>query len=759
MTAALLPCVITAKTMVCHVDGRFQGENYNGESWSSAYPNLQEAINTTAANGGGEIWIRAGIYKPTGNGRQATFELKPGVELYGGFRGAETEREARNPKANRTILSGDIGRISVRSDNSYHILTGASHSRIDGFIISGGNANGQKAAGCGGGLRLPDNTKKFTAANCTFEKNNALLGGGLYAKSAELLATNCIFYSNSAENGGALAADGSTALRIQNSFFSSNFAPQAGGAVSLQSGADANFAHTSFLYNSSDGNGGALHAANASAALSDCIFKRNAATQGAGVLAALDGATIQTNACTYTGNKSAKEMLNTFADETSAISDGSVKLATSQPAPETVLSPTSTPAAETDTHPKRALADLTVLKPDGSEVNLRSLVANSKFTVLCLGDLTDAAFLKHCRDIEAAARDYKNNGVRFFHIYRHLAHPENHGYIQPFTLRERQRHAVLATKLLHTNIPWLVDPIDNPAAQTLVAAPNQSAFIFNQAGREEYAGDISATTELRRALNRLAGTIDTPTRPGNLAPPAPNPISTPKAKLVERVKVDVSDRFVPLKITPQNSKHPFYVKARIEGTRELIETGNGNLYLGFHIDPIYNVAWNNLETPMKYALKTPAGVVAPSINSAPRITGQATDAEPREFRIEARQLDPAKPLALQLSYPIHSTSTKRTVNITQQYLIQLEPDPFGGKVFGRQISAESTKSPQTAQSAQTGKSRFDVYLKKMDLNRDGKISEAEAIGPLRRLFKTLDTNKDGFVEREEYLAYKNRNAS
>src|SRR5512139_1459660 len=60
-------------------------------SWATAC-DLQYAI-TTAAVAGDEIWVQQGEYKPTvGAGRSATFTLKDGVAIYGGFVGTETSR-------------------------------------------------------------------------------------------------------------------------------------------------------------------------------------------------------------------------------------------------------------------------------------------------------------------------------------------------------------------------------------------------------------------------------------------------------------------------------------------------------------------------------------------------------------------------------------------------------------------------------------------------------------------------------------------
>ncbi|MFN8475442.1 MAG: hypothetical protein U0822_24875 [Anaerolineae bacterium] len=114
----------------------------DGTSWANA-KDLAAAL--TAANSGDELWVKAGTYKPTTTSdRTATFTLKSGVALYGGFAGAETQRSQRNWTTNVTILSGAIGTVNNTSDNSYHVVVGSlvdSTAVLDGFTITGGSAD------------------------------------------------------------------------------------------------------------------------------------------------------------------------------------------------------------------------------------------------------------------------------------------------------------------------------------------------------------------------------------------------------------------------------------------------------------------------------------------------------------------------------------------------------------------------------------------------------------------------------------------
>ena len=124
----------------------------DGSSWVNAFTDLQSAL--PLANAARKIWVAAGTYKPHASDRKATFALLPNVKIYGGFAGTETALNQRNVQNNVTILSGDLSGNDnatlldtepTRQDNSYHILTvkgAGANIVVDGFTITGGNANG-----------------------------------------------------------------------------------------------------------------------------------------------------------------------------------------------------------------------------------------------------------------------------------------------------------------------------------------------------------------------------------------------------------------------------------------------------------------------------------------------------------------------------------------------------------------------------------------------------------------------------------------
>lgn len=781
----ILAAALPALAGTWHVDSNSRSGNPTGETWARAFSDLQTAIDAAAEAGGGQLWIKSGVYKPAGDDRTATFRLQPGVELYGGFRGNESVLSKRNIKANRTILSGDIGRIGNSSDNCLHIVTGASDCRIDGFIISRGTADGQDTDGLGGGMLLLPGTKNMVLANCTLEKCNSTYGGALHINNAEILITNTTFYSNSAKSGGALTTEGQAKLQITDSFFNSNFAPDSGGAILLSSGTDAGILRTTFLYNATDADGGALmtlisdskntvldltqctfdkNTANGdggalffdgafSPLLAECNFRRNTSTKGAGAVAAANGAIIRTSKCNFTDNRGNMGVNDFAVDDDSDVFDveGNEEMLARDWKPDDIRMATTETVEPEPEEPEvqQELADVFVHDENNTKVKLRGLVASADHTVLALGDLTDPGFIESYRNIEAAASDYASKGVNFYYIYRHLAHPENNGYLQPYTQRERARQTQLARELLSTQVPWLYDCMDNQSAEALAFETKNNLFVFNKEGTACFAGLVSDETGLRKTLDELAGSnASTNTPPGNFPTPQIEPVKAIEARLVKRIgREQNAAPYQTLQLSPMESRHPHYVKVRMEASEELIETGDGKLYMGFHIDPLYPVEWNNLEEPMEYALKVPTGVVAPSINTAPRVTAETSDTEPREFLLNARKLDPAKPIALQVKYVVRSKTSNRNIEVQQKYLAYLSPDPFAGKVLGRQTK----RSENTEQKRKVRITGFSGLLQRFDLDRDGKISRNEAAGALLSRFDEFDTNKNGQIEESEYI--------
>ncbi len=233
---------VGADTVILYVKWDANGAN-NGTSWTDAYTDLQSAL--SAASSGNEIWVAAGTYKPTtGIDRTISFILKNGVAIYGGFVSAETARDQRDPVTNVTILSGDIDNnddsnnadgnfidetyADIVGSNSYHVVTGASGTTLDGFTITAGYAFANATIPRGGGMY--NYYSNPTVTNVTFSGNSTdISGGGMYNYYSNPTVTNVTFSGNFGDVYGGGMHNYYSSPTVANVTFSGNKANHGGG--------------------------------------------------------------------------------------------------------------------------------------------------------------------------------------------------------------------------------------------------------------------------------------------------------------------------------------------------------------------------------------------------------------------------------------------------------------------------------------------------------------------------------------------------
>jgi predicted outer membrane repeat protein len=269
---------------VWYVNGSDTTGSNNGTSWANAFTSLQTALRD--AHSGDQIWVAKGTYKPTtSTDRTASFVLDAGVAVYGGFAGTETALSQRNVATNGTELSGDIGTVGDNSDNSYHVVTSSGLDKtaiLDGFTITGGNANGdfRQNQQYGGGMYSSGSP---TLSNLTFSDNTAsFLGGGMYTSDSPTL-TNVTFSDNSAGSGGGLYNDGGSAT-LTNVTFSGNSASDGSGGGMFIFASSPTLTNVTFSGNSAHNSGGGLYCDKSSSpTLTNVTFSGNSAPNGGGM--------------------------------------------------------------------------------------------------------------------------------------------------------------------------------------------------------------------------------------------------------------------------------------------------------------------------------------------------------------------------------------------------------------------------------------------------------------------------------------------
>ena len=236
------------------------GTGPSGLSWSEAFGDLQQAIDSASA--GDQIWVATGEYWPTKSfdtdsdgvveERERTYYINKNIAVLGGFTGNETSSDQRNPALNEVLLSGDIGIHADTTGAAYHVvfIDGTSNEgsiekecTLDGITIDYGNSSSSSFPHqAGSAIFIKGNKPGFEASptirNCVITKNYGSFGGTVYNDGRNGLCQttfeNCLFEDNITYSGGAVINNGSNGecnITFKNCHFAHNYTSYAAGAI------------------------------------------------------------------------------------------------------------------------------------------------------------------------------------------------------------------------------------------------------------------------------------------------------------------------------------------------------------------------------------------------------------------------------------------------------------------------------------------------------------------------------------------------
>lgn len=307
-------------------------------------------------------------------------------------------------------------------------------------------------------------------------------------------------------------------------------------------------------------------------------------------------------------------------------------------------------------------------------------IFEAPYTVIASGCLTCGQYRTTYQDVEALYRDYEDKGVDFYFIYQTLMHPENHGYVMAYTMEERFLQLDVAIDEYGTSVPWILDTFDN-SFKAFTGVPN-GEFIFDSDGVIVHAEPRSEAPSLRNRLEALVGPVDNPTSRNGLDLPDIERLGLGyEEQLVDLVTLDGPAN--PIAFVPEESDEIYYAKMRPEVDNALLTTGTGQMYLGFHVDPIYDASWNNLVAPLRYELVLPGGTSAtPGIGEGAR-PKVAYDRNPREFLIDVENWQSGDPMGLEVFYFACNQEIGWCKPVTQRYSLELTEDEWGGEQRSR----------------------------------------------------------------------------
>ena len=310
------------------------GGDKGGGDWNNALDEGGLRNKLKESENGDVFWVAKGIYRPSGEkDLNASFVLKEGVKLYGGFKGDEASLEARDPKSNVTVLTGDLDGDDKRDgngatpkagdivgENSYTVVRSSKCTAaavLDGFTVCGGIGEKGKVENHAGGMHNIESSPTIT--RCVFSGNKAVrymgsgagmcnsngsnpvisyctfsgnmsepvkCAGGMYNGSSSPTVTHCAFSGNIGYAGGMLN-DGGNPVITQCNFSDNEAGPgRAHGGGMYNGRGKPLVSHCIFSRNKTSiqfSSGGGMHNAEKSeAVVTHCTFSENTALKGYG---------------------------------------------------------------------------------------------------------------------------------------------------------------------------------------------------------------------------------------------------------------------------------------------------------------------------------------------------------------------------------------------------------------------------------------------------------------------------------------------
>ena len=240
--------------------------------------------------------------------------MKSGVAIYGGFAGTETLVTQRNWVANLTVLSGEIGLITTKTDNSKTVVSNSSVNStgiLDGFTVQGGYFGIAEGTGGGGIYNLNSSP---IISNCTISGNTASFGAGVYnTSSSSPTISNCIITNNTAKGGGGIYNDGSSAPIVTNCKITYNSASLDGGGVYSENSSSPTLINCTISDNTSLQFGGGVfnNLASTTTLYNSIIWGNAAATDGKQIYVGGVSSSVTLNYSCYANG--ANDVLNNVA--------------------------------------------------------------------------------------------------------------------------------------------------------------------------------------------------------------------------------------------------------------------------------------------------------------------------------------------------------------------------------------------------------------------------------------------------------------
>jgi len=276
MTVMVAAQLAAAQPWYVALDG---GAPNDGQSWATAFTNVQHAIDAAAA--GDTIYLAAETFEPPANTTTGRIVWAKSLYIRGGYAkdGAPGNLSGENTRiVNTDAASAEANRLLT--------ISGVNNSLLSRVTVVGGRINTQNSRGAGAYIINADG---LTLSDCVFEDNQSTSrgqGGALgIVNSPDVTFTSCVFTRNQAPGdytyGGAInSVDSTIAMtdcRFERNATGSSGNAVRGGAIHFQN-SNLSITNSVFLFNTSAFRGGAIQMVSGTLNLWNCLLYGNFTT-------------------------------------------------------------------------------------------------------------------------------------------------------------------------------------------------------------------------------------------------------------------------------------------------------------------------------------------------------------------------------------------------------------------------------------------------------------------------------------------------
>ncbi|MBN1591873.1 MAG: DUF1565 domain-containing protein, partial [Candidatus Coatesbacteria bacterium] len=195
-----------------YVDG-VDGDDDDTGAYGHPFKTITRALDAATGHGSSEdpciVHVEAGTYSESVNGESFPLFIGDHIRLLGAGRDS-------------TTIDAEGG-----YDHVIYVDYAAGVS-IEGFTMTGGDADGSGLAGRGGCMLVRYSSPEIK--NCILKGNSADDGGAIYLDHSSPSLTNCLIYENTADSyGGGVLCYASSSPTLTNCTFAENSASDGGG--------------------------------------------------------------------------------------------------------------------------------------------------------------------------------------------------------------------------------------------------------------------------------------------------------------------------------------------------------------------------------------------------------------------------------------------------------------------------------------------------------------------------------------------------